>query len=681
MFLKSKKELIVDSVVIISIWLFLLSYFKPGLLFSVTTISGGDTMSDYYPAKYMHDYLLPNFKLVGWNMGWYAGIPMFQYYFPLLFAFAGLLGMLIPLQISVKLVTVLGTFLLPLCTLISMKLFNFRSPMPAFAAILTLPFLFMESNSMWGGNIPSTLAGEFSYSFSLSLVILFFGMLYRGVQNGNWLASNAVTFALISITHVYTMMWALLYSAHFLMKNFRRNFSYLFLVFSCAILLVGFWLAPMITTIGYTTSYSLRWGVDKIETVFPVMILPFVLLSIIGFVMTKRPEENALPMLFALLASLLLYLAAPYMGIVDIRFVPFTQLILTITAAYPLSILSGRLKANWLSPIILMLLVFLWVNSNVTYIGSWIDWNYSGIENKPSANEYFGINNFLNGSISDPRVVFEHSPSYESMGGIRAFESLPLWSGRSTNEGLYMQSSISSPFVFYAQSEYSEQASCPFPNYPCTSVNLTQARKHLEIFNVKNIVVASDKIKTEMSNSTLFRLVKSVGKYDIYELNGSDSGYVKVPEYQPVLFSTNNWKNVSYEWFKKYESLDVPLVFSGNPDGAIKLESKDINNFPRVKTSYDCIIKENVSNEEVSFSTTCLGMPHIIKISYHPYWAVSGADKIYLVSPSFMLVFPKEENVKLAYRYPVIFYLLPLLGLIMLLKFSRTKNISSFAKR
>ena len=34
---------------------------------------------------------------------------------------------------------------------------------------------------MWGGNIPSTLAGEFSFSLGLALAVLFFGLL-RALQ-------------------------------------------------------------------------------------------------------------------------------------------------------------------------------------------------------------------------------------------------------------------------------------------------------------------------------------------------------------------------------------------------------------------------------------------------------------------------------------------------------------------
>src|SRR5439155_1535215 len=76
------------------------------------------------------------------------------------------------------------------------------------------------------------------------------------------------------------------------------------------------------------------------------------------------------------------------------------------------------------------------------------------------------LNAHLRGDFRDPRVVYEHSPDHEALGTVRAFEDLPLFSGRSTLEGLYMQASPSAPFVFYVQSEVSNVNSCPFPDPP-----------------------------------------------------------------------------------------------------------------------------------------------------------------------------------------------------------------------
>src|SRR5206468_12759393 len=102
--------------------------------------------------------------VTGWCPGNYGGFPLFQFYFFLPFVLIALLSHLIPLTIAFKIGTVLGTFALPVCAYAAMRLAAAPFPAPALAALATLPFLFMEANSMWGGNIPSTLAGEFAFS-------------------------------------------------------------------------------------------------------------------------------------------------------------------------------------------------------------------------------------------------------------------------------------------------------------------------------------------------------------------------------------------------------------------------------------------------------------------------------------------------------------------------------------
>ena len=653
-------ERLTNLVILISIFLFLLNYFKPEVMLSKTITSGGDMASDYYPAKYMRDYLLPNWKIIGWCPGWYAGFPIFQFYFPLTFLLMVLLSYAISLQIAFKLVTVLGIFSLPLTTFLSMKLMKFKFPTPIITAILTLPFLFIEANSMWGGNIPSTLAGEFSYSVSLSLTVLFFGLLYRGLQENKFQISNSILFALVSLTHVYTMLFAGFTSVFLLLerkrKKFVKNFMYLFKTYLLAFLLIAFWIIPLVFHIHYTTSYADTWRVE-IEKMFPKIIAvfsPLCLITLYDFI--KKRDKRLGFLFFSLVVSVILYFFAETMGVINIRYVPFMELFLMIIAGYGLSSLVEKFKAKWLFALIVLLVVSYWVKESTTYIPTWINWNYEGFEAKTLWDTFRSVNDFVSGTENDPRVVYEHSPDHNATGTLRAFESLPLFSGRSTLEGLYMQSTISSPFIFYIQSEISKVNSCPFWNiWHCTSFNIDDGTKHLKMFNVQYFIARSDQVKNALRNHPEYRRVEIIDPYEIYELMTNQNKYVIVPNYEPVLFETRDWKNISYEWFKDLDKVDVPLVFVKRVSDEDRVRFKSIitnerlDDLTGIPTNEDCDIQEFVSNEEVTFTTNCLGKPHIIRISYYPNWKVEGADKIYLVSPSFMLVFPSQETVKLYY--------------------------------
>src|SRR5665647_177345 len=140
----------------LAIYTTLLIFFKPNLLFSLTTTAGGDTGAHHYPAQYLIQELLPHFRLTGWAPGWYAGMPMLTFYFPFPFLLIAIFDWFIPYQVAFKLVTVLGVFALPATAYAMGRLWRVRRPFPMLAAVFAVAMLFMESYSIYGGNVKST---------------------------------------------------------------------------------------------------------------------------------------------------------------------------------------------------------------------------------------------------------------------------------------------------------------------------------------------------------------------------------------------------------------------------------------------------------------------------------------------------------------------------------------------
>ena len=698
-------EITVNAVVLLAVYGFLISIFRPELMFSLTITTGGDTASHYFPAKFLAEELLPKGRLIGWLPGWYGGMPLFQFYFPLPFLAMALLSYVIPLQIAFKLVTVLGIFLLPLCAFQCMRLMGFRYPAPAYAAAFTLPFLFMESHSMWGGNIPSTMAGEFSYGIGLSLTILFFGTLYRGIGEGRHILHNAVLLASIALCHVYTVLWAVASSTFLLfvsrdpmehppwtraglrvyVRDFSLRLSYLAKSYPLSFMLTGFWIVPLLLRLKQTTSYDLPWNIT--EEILPPILWPYLVLALYGIYRSIRSLDHRTGLyMYSIGVSLVFFFLAHELGVIDIRFLPFAYLSLMILAAYGLSEASAGVRSAWALPIIVLLLTVFWVDANKQvvvvekdvikifpkelskaltdwkyggYSAYWAKWNYEGFEAKPEWKSYKQVNDFLKGGPGDPRAQFEHNEQYNSAGTVRAFESIPLFSGRSILEGLYMQSIHTSPFSFYIQSEISDQQSCPFwAIWPCTQFNLQNGTRHLKMFNVRHIVARSEKLKAAIRNESEWSLAFSADPYEVWELTSNPDHYVTVPVNEPVLFETSDWKNISYQWFRGMERLDTPVAFASASDSRDASLFRNIIRTPSVQSldalpsrpvGRTCSINESVMAESIEFTTDCVGAPHIISVSYYPSWAVDGADRIYLVSPSFMLVYPTQEHVRIYY--------------------------------
>ena len=647
-----KKSTILTFIIFAAIYIFLLFYFKPSLIFSQTITAGGDTASHYPAAAAMRDELLPNLKISGWTQGNYLGTPVFQFYFPLAFLLIAILSYLIPLQIAFKLITLLGTFLIPLAAYLSARLLKLKHPAPLLAALFSLPFLFMEANSMWGGNIPSTLAGEFSHSLSLALAVMFLGTIYHGITQRKHIIRNALLLTAIGLTHIYTLFIVLISSAILLTWNFRQHFKYLLKTYLLAFLLLAFWMLPFLSGLEYTTPYNIPWEIKSFMEVFPKTLLPFLIITSLTFLYllyNRKLKQRELYLFFPLIISTFFFFIANRINLIDIRFLSFIQYYITFTSAFGIFLLMEKIKKFQAALVVLIAIVILaMVTISTTFIPSWIQWNYSGFEGKPDYPQFKEINNALAGSLQHPRVMFEHSSIHNKFGTTRAFESLPYFAHRQTLEGLYMQASPSSPFIFYLQSELSKEQSCPFWNlYPCTSMNLTRGTQHLKLLNVKHIIAVSEEAKTAFSNHPEYSLLRNISEYSIFELTTNEARYVTLSRYQPLYFSTENWKPVAYNWFR-YANTSIPLVFDKE---ASNYKITSLDQMKAIPVQQDCTLDEIIEQERITIHTSCINQPIIIKISYHPGWKIKqGAEKIYLASPAFMLLYPQESTIILEYK-------------------------------
>ena len=666
--IREMRKYIADFTILGFLFLFLLSYFTPSLLLSSSITTGGDTGSHYYTAQYLKDVLLPKGRISGWCQGNLAGFPMLQNYFPLPFFLMAVLSWMIPLQISFKLVTVLGIFLLPVCTYLFFRFLRQPFPVPAIGAIFSLPFLFMEGNSMWGGNIPSTLAGTFCYSLGFAFAVLWLGLLYRTITENKGFVPAAILLAATGLCHGYTLLFAVFGSSFFLFtrQHFTNHLKILLKVHVTAFMLMGFWLIPLMAFLPYTTRFSIYWiffdWAQILKEIFPVILFPFAGLFLIGsgwLVLRKLRIPSAVnlkPLAYLttlVLCGLGLYMAGYRIGVVDIRFLPFFQFFLIVGGALLFPLLRLDRKAGTVLACLVLLFTCLWVDNRETFIGDWIKSNYAGFENKPLWQSFSRINKYLKGTPQDPRVVYEHSMLNEGAGTVRAFENLPLFSGRSTLEGVYIQGSLPVPFIFYIQSELSQKPSTPIPDYCYSRFNLIKASEHLRLFNVRDVIAVEPETKKALKRSPFYQFQFGAGPFEVYKLLTNTDRYVEPVRNRPVLISKGDWRRIFYKWFRLGD-LSIPMVYKENPGKKdwsrfSAMHEIDVRNLPKKPLETAVPLKETIKIDEILIDGAAIGKPLLIKVSFHPNWHVEGADEIYLASPGFMLIYPVAHRVRLFY--------------------------------
>jgi tetratricopeptide (TPR) repeat protein len=185
-------------------------------------------------------------------------------------------------------------------------------------------------------------------------------------------------------------------------------------------------------------------------------------------------------------------------------------------------------------------------------------------------------------------------------------------------------------------------------------MDFDRARKHLQLFNVRDLIIRSTRAKQEIRAASGYRLQQTIGDYELWQLEGSDGRYVVALGNEPVLLLTDTWKRDAFQWFTNPALLDTTLVFErpgyvvqDSPFTVVARESSAIREVPLADA--DCMIEERIGNQAIDITTDCIGRPLLIKMSYHPNWHVSGAARIYRASPSFMLIYPEQRHVRLSY--------------------------------
>ena len=207
--------------------LVILLVLSPELIISATTPSGGDMGAHVLAPAFLRDELLPRGRIQGWSNSWFAGFPIFYFYFPLPSLVIVFLDLFLPYGVAFKIVTVIGLLGLPAASYYFARSMGFGRAVSMVTATAGAAFAFLENPTpqIFGGTIASTLAGEFSYSWSFSLALVYLSLVTKAIHEdrkyGPW---AAVFLALTALTHVITTITAVF--ATLVMLAWKRGRQY-----------------------------------------------------------------------------------------------------------------------------------------------------------------------------------------------------------------------------------------------------------------------------------------------------------------------------------------------------------------------------------------------------------------------------------------------------------------------
>ncbi len=629
------------------------------------TPTGGDMGAHVLLPQVLKDVLLPSGRLFGWSSTWYAGFPALYFYFPIPALITVLLDVFLPYGVAFKLVTIVGLVALPVATYAFLRLLAFSRPVAALASLTGSMFVFMESFSIFGANIKSTLAGEFSFSWSFALSIIYLGIVARDTRLGRRFTPWAgIVLALTAMTHIVTTMIVVAVAASLL---FRRNGPRT--VISSWI--VGFaisalWALPLGIRVLQGMTTDMGWapvanivGDTNPGSPLPGEFIPVLVLGLVGMAWTMLRRDDVTVLVWLTLLPLAGYFILPKIGITALynaRLLPYWYFGMYVFAGIALGL--AVLEISRRVPLRRSVLVGASIGAGFVVLAAtilsihdvpgWVKWNFEGYEGKTDYHEYRTLMETVD-TLPPGRIMWEANSDMNKYGTPMALMLFPYWSeGHPSMEGLFFESSLTTTFHFLNASEVSERPSNPVRGLDYRGFDMERGITHLAVYDVAYYVSFTEKGASEARLAGLVE-VGSASPWTIFAL--PDSDLVDIATLRPAVWDGGgDFLDPSLEWYDDADHLNNWLVETG-PEEWLRVESVD-DRLISVKTYADTGVVTDIVEEDgrISFTTTAVGVPHLVKVSYFPNWTVEGADGPYRAAPSLMVVVPTSEDVVLEFR-------------------------------
>ena len=663
-----------DLLILAGLLAFLCYHIPLPLLFTDTLTVGGDTPAHNYVAGALKLNLLEGRGITSWAPGWWCGFPLFQYYFCLPYLLIVMLDSILPFNVAFKLVSVSGIFALPPASYAAGRILRLPRPAPLLLAVASIPVLFVRSHTMWGVNIASTLAGMIANSIGFSIMLLATASCFRDMEDGAFRLRTVFLLAALPASHFFTTLAACLVLAAALCFSpsgtFRGRLRALAGAGLPALLIMSWWLVPLAAKREFSVDFGVNWDISLWKTL-PLYVYAGLPPAVFTVWWSFKYRRGA-PLVFLWMTAVSLPLF--FIGFklspvfVNVRLWPFVFYGVVALASIGLGLLVSRLRAPNLLVAAIALAVLLHVSTREAHpppsrgpLRTWAEFNYSGLEKMPA----YPVFRDLALPLKDTpgRLANDLSPANNAMGSSRIFECVPHLIGKPILEGGLVNSAAGSLFSYYVQSETSRDCAGYPPLVRPSTFDIGRATAHLQLFNVKHLIARWEDLKRALNDSEDWKLLRRSGEWELHELTTHDGRYVTIPERPPIGVRTDRWKICALEWLYHIDSIEQPYLFIDDdaaslPAGLAGVLSEsqylDLLELPVLPTEPDEqaggeVLEEEILPDRIRFKTTAIGRPHMVKCTYFPNWRVKGADRIYMVSPAFMLVYPEQGDVELYY--------------------------------
>jgi hypothetical protein len=301
------------------------------------------------------------------------------------------------------------------------------------------------------------------------------------------------------------------------------------------------------------------------------------------------------------------------------------------------------------------------LNTTGNQVSSWAQWNYSGYQAKPAWPEYNDLMTTMAAVGKEygcGRAMWEYNADQNRFGTPEALMLMPYWTNNCIDsmEGLYFESSATTPYHFLDQAELSVSPSDPMVGLPYGGLDVAFGVEHLQMLGVRYYVAFSPAVIKQANADPALTLIAKTKKWPspgdqwfIYKIAKSPIvvGLTSLPNIVANTASRVGWLQANTTWWLNPRLWGTVAATTGpsNWPTATSVSTMDMKTkLPKVTVS-----DVKVGLQSISFHVSRIGVPVLVKISYFPRWHATGATGPYRVSPNLMVVIPTTNDVSMVY--------------------------------
>ena len=224
--------------------------------------------------------------------------------------------------------------------------------------------------------------------------------------------------------------------------------------------------------------------------------------------------------------------------------------------------------------------VFVFVISSMSFLPHWVNWNFTGYEGKDDWSDIEALYSSLE-KLPPGRIIWEPNSELNKYGTPMVLMTIPLFTEHTSMEGLYFDSSITTPFHFIAVSGLAEKPSNPVGGLSYINNDFQKGVDYLKDLGIDYFISYTDSIKDKAIDNKDLKLLFVSEPFSVFQINTKKIELVnqrletfpRISFYERTSSSLfrdtayDNFFNKAYDNFRyldEYRVIELPLGVSLN---------------------------------------------------------------------------------------------------------------------